>query len=96
MNPIRIAGLASLAAALVMLVLDLALGALKPTWQSISLARLWAMMNAESLMWMQSEISSFSGLLWNGILLPFISLPLWLTLALLAVVLIAAGRRSSD
>ncbi|TDQ81940.1 hypothetical protein A8950_1760 [Dongia mobilis] len=96
MNPIRIAGLACLAAALVMLVLDLSLGALKPTWQTISLARLWAMIHAGSLMSLQSVVGEFSSLLWNGILLPFISLPLWLTLALLAVVLVAFGRSSSN
>jgi len=97
MNPLRLAGLTCLAAALVLLSLDFSLGALTPTWQTISLARLWSMIDAESLLALQSVVQAdVSSFLWNNILLPFISLPLWLTLALLAVVLIATGRHRGD
>lgn len=97
MNPIRITGLTCLAAAVVLLVLDVSLGLIHANWQTISIAHLWSKMSPGGLVSMQSfvqgQISSF---LWNGILLPIISLPVWLTLAILGVILVAAGRSSAD
>lgn len=93
MNPIRITGLTCLAAAVVLLVLDLSLAMLNSSWQTISLARLIAMMSPGGLIGLQNFVQNdVSSLLWNGIILPFISLPVWLTLMILAVVLIATGR----
>lgn len=93
MNPIRITGLTCLAAAIVLLVLDLSLAMLNSSWQTISLARLIAMMSPGGLIGLQNFVQNdVSSLLWNGIILPFISLPVWLTLMILAVVLIATGR----
>jgi hypothetical protein len=97
MNPFRIAGLTCLAAAVVLLVLDVSLGLLHPTWQSISLARIIGMMSPSGLIALQDFVQNdVSSLLWNGILLPIISLPFWLTLAMVAVVLIAVGRNKAD
>ena len=93
MSPIRIAGLISLAAAIVLLVLDLSLSMLNSSWQTISLAKLIAMMSPGGLIGLQNFVQNdVSSLLWNGLILPLISLPVWLTLMILAVVLIATGR----
>lgn len=94
MNPIRLAGLTCLAAAIVMLVLDLAQGLLGLRWDSMSLAHIWSMINPGSLIGVQNFVQeNVSSLLWNGILLPFLSLPVWLTLLILALILIALGRQ---
>ena len=94
MSPFRIAGLTCLAAAL--LVLDVSLGLLHATWQSISLASLIAAMSPGGLGGLAGFVSGLSPFLWNGILLPFFSLPFWLTLTIVAVVLIAVGRNRAD
>jgi hypothetical protein len=93
MNPIRIAGLTCLAAAVVMLVLNIAQGLLGLRWGSTSLAEIWGMISPGSLISVQDFVQdNVSSMLWNGILLPLLTLPVWLTLLILALILIAVGR----
>lgn len=94
MNPIRLAGLTCLAAAIVLLVLDISQGLLGLRWDSVSLAHIWNMISPGSLIAAQDFVQeNISSLLWNGILLPILSLPVWLTLLILALILIALGRQ---
>ncbi len=63
-------------------------------WEFITLGAAWAGVNANSLVGLGAFVeTSISPWLWSEIMVPLLTLPLWLYLALAGVVLLAVTRR---
>ncbi len=63
-------------------------------WQIITLGAAWAGVNANSLVGLGAYVEkSISPWLWSEIMVPLLTLPLWLYLALSGAVLMAVTRR---
>ncbi len=63
-------------------------------WESVSLGAAWAGVNANSLVGLGAFVeNSISPWLWSEIMVPLLTLPLWLYLALPGAVLLVVTRR---
>ncbi len=63
-------------------------------WEFITLGAAWAGVNANSLVGLGAFVeTSISPWLWSEIMVPLLTLPLWLYLALPGAVLLAVSRR---
>ena len=67
---------------------------LDDAWQIITLGAAWAGVNANSLVGLGAFVeNSISPWLWSEIMVPLLTLPLWLYLALTGAVLLVLTRR---
>nr|WP_298683369.1 hypothetical protein [uncultured Dongia sp.] len=97
MNPIRVIALVLLAAAALLLVLDVLQSMLSNSWNGVALGYLWSVMSPLSLQGFQRFIEdSVSVLLWQKLLLPILMLPSWVLLGILGLLMLVFGRRSQD
>ena len=63
-------------------------------WEFVSLGAVWAGVNANSLVGLGAFVeTSISPWLWSEIMVPLLTLPLWLYLALPGAALLAISRR---
>ena len=86
-----------LAAAALLLVLDVLQSMLSNSWNGVALGYLWSVMSPLSLQGFQRFIEdSVSVLLWQKLLLPILMLPSWVLLGILGLLMLVFGRRSQD
>ena len=97
MNPIRIAGLAALAAGVLLLVLDVIENLLSTTWNGMAMGRMWALIWPGGMAAVQNFVEdSISVGLWQNLLLPLLALPAWVALLLAGLVLLVVAKRYQD
>ena len=90
----RIMGVALLSGALIAIAVE-ALGWWRnDVWEIVTLGGAWVSVNANSLVGLGAFVEkSISPWLWIEIMVPLLTLPLWLVLCLPGVVLVIATRR---
>lgn len=90
----RIMGVALLSGALIAIAVE-ALGWWRDdVWETVTLGGAWVSVNANSLVGLGAFVEkSISPWLWFEIMVPLLTLPLWLVLGLPGVVLVIATRR---
>jgi hypothetical protein len=95
MNPIRVVALTFLAAAALLLLMDVLQNFLSDNWNGVALGYLWSVMSPLSLQGFRHFIEgSISVLLWQKLLLPILMLPSWILLGILGLLMLVFGRRS--
>ena len=94
MNPLRVTSLAILAAAAVLLVLDALETLVAANWNGMATGYLWSIIWPSSLTAVKRFIEgNISVALWQRVLLPLLSLPLWAMLLALGGILFFAGKK---
>jgi hypothetical protein len=97
MNPIRVAALTLLAAAALLLLMDVLQNMLSNDWNGVALGYLWSIMSPRSLQGFQRFVEGgISVLLWQKLLLPLLMLPSWALLAVLGALMLVFGKRRED
>ena len=96
MNPIRVAALAILAAAALLLVLDVMENLLSNSWNGMATGYIWSMVWPASLQAVQRFMEGISVTLWQRILLPILMLPAWVLLFGIGILMLVFGKRSED
>ncbi|MEN0040457.1 MAG: hypothetical protein AAF764_03875 [Pseudomonadota bacterium] len=93
---LRVVGLAILALALVLAVLDITrtISASAPVLTPLN--ELWQNISAASLEWLQTSATNIHALLWDPVLLFVLQLPGWLVFFLLAMLMMWAGQPADD
>jgi hypothetical protein len=94
MNPLRVTSLAILAAAALLLVLDALETLVAANWNGMATGYLWSIIWPSSLTAVKRFVEgNISVALWQRILLPVLSLPLWAMLLALGGILFFAGKK---
>ncbi|MBK8159838.1 MAG: hypothetical protein IPK59_14090 [Rhodospirillaceae bacterium] len=96
MNPIRVTALAILAAAALLLVLDVMQNLLSNSWNGMATGYIWSMVWPASLQGVQHFIEGISVTLWQRILLPILMLPAWVLLFAIGILMLVFGKRGED
>ncbi len=97
MNPIRIAALTMLAAAALLLAMDVMQNMLSNTWNGMAVGYLWSAVAPASLRATQHLIEQgISITLWQRLLLPILMLPVWVLLFGLGFILLVVSKRAED
>ncbi|WP_303983359.1 hypothetical protein [Dongia mobilis] len=96
MNPIRVAALAILAAAALLLVLDVMQNLLSNSWNGMATGYIWSMVWPASLQGVQHAIEGISVTLWQRVLLPILMLPAWVLLFAIGILMLVFGKRGDD
>ena len=97
MNGLRIAALATLAAALVLAVLDLLETLVARNWNGMAAGYLWSIIWPSSLSAVKDFVEdNISLILWQRILLPILMLPAWVLLFGIGILMLVFGKRSED
>jgi hypothetical protein len=94
MNALRIAALALLASATILLVLDGLETLINSNWNGMAAGYLWSIIWPSSLSAAKSFVEgNISVTLWQRLLLPILKLPLWAHLLALGAILFFSGRK---
>jgi hypothetical protein len=94
MNAFRLAALTLLASGGLLLVLDVIENLLQPSWSGMATGYLWSLIWPSSLRAVRAFVEGhISVTLWQRLLMPFLSLPLWSLMLIAGGILIFTGRR---
>ena len=93
---LRVTGLAVLALALVLAVLDITHSISASNLVVTPLNDLWQNISASSLEWLQTSVTNLHALLWDPIVLFILQLPGWLVFFVLAMAMMWAGQPADN
>jgi hypothetical protein len=94
MNAFRVSGLALIACGVLLLVLEFIQGLISSSWQTLTLAGLWAIFAGPGgLMSLGAFVQlHISAVLWQNVLQPILLMPAWAGALILGFILLISGR----